>query len=119
MNSNISKAAVWIARGVMITGLVAFIMLAVAVGKQNKKIKEYRQIITEQAETITDQTNTINRLWGEECVTVNVTCNITQKGLVTINQANQISKSVATYTRGQMLMAIDSLHNSDTINKAK
>ena len=115
MNTTISKAAVWIARGVMITGLVAFIMLAVAVAKQNKKIKEYRQIITEQAETITDQTSTISRLWGEECVTVNVTCNITQKGLVTINQANQISKSVATYTRGQMLMAIDSIHKADTL----
>lgn len=115
MNSNISKEAVWIARGVMITGLVAFIMLAVAFAKQNKKIKEYRQIITEQAETITDQTSTISRLWGEECVTVNVTCNITQKGLVTINQANQISKSVATYTRGQMLMAIDSIHKADTL----
>lgn len=115
MNSNISKEAVRLARGVMITGLVAFIMLAVAVAKQNKKIKEYRQTITEQAETITDQTNTISRLWGEECVTVNVTCHITQKGLVTINQANQISKSVATYTRGQMLMAIDSIHKADTL----
>lgn len=113
--SNITKAAVWIARGVMITALIAFIMLAVAVGKQNKKIKEYRSIITEQAETITDQTNTINRLWGEECVTVNVTCNITQKGLINTTASNQISKSVATYTRGQMLMAIDSLHKSDTI----
>lgn len=119
MNTTISKAAVWIARGVMITGLVAFIMLAVAVGKQNKKIKEYRQIITEQAETITDQTSTISRLMGEECVTVNVACYITQKGLVNTTASNQISKSVATYTRGQMLMAIDSLRKSDTLNKSK
>ena len=44
-------------------------------------------------------------------MTVNNTVVINQKGLVNTTQANQISKTVATYTREEVLHALDSINN--------
>lgn len=90
--------------------ILSYIALAVATGVQRHRINEYKEALTMQC-AITDSLNhTVNDLWGQECIRVENTIQITQKGLVTVNQANNISRSVSEITRGELLMAMDSLN---------
>lgn len=106
----ITKSAKIICYAVIATFIAAFISLAVATCVQRHKINEYKEALTTQC-AITDSLNrTVNQLWGQECIRVENTIQITQKGLVNTTQANNISRSVSEITRGELLMAMDSLN---------
>lgn len=105
----IDKSAKIICYAVIATFIAAFISLAVATGVQRQKINEYRNKLETQC-AVTDSLNrTVSQLWGQECIRVENTIQITQKGLVTVTQANNISRSVSEITRGELLVAMDSL----------
>lgn len=111
------KAVKYIAYGLEAAFLVVFIILCIAVSHKNKVIGEYREALRYQCE-ITDSLNrTVNDLWGQECVRVETSCIINNKGLVNLNQTNQISKSIATYTRGEMVMALDSVRRANNVKE--
>lgn len=114
--SNFDKIVKWVRIGIEAAFLVVFVVLCIAVGAKNHKIKEYKAAMKYQSEIVDSLNRTVNDLWGQECVKVDVICNIQQKGVVNLNQSTQIAKSVATYTRGEVLMALDSL---DRINNGK
>lgn len=108
-----------ITRGIRIAGyaviaafLLSYIALAVTTGVQRKHIRDCKSVIEQQAQTIDSLQNTCTALWGQECIRVENTIQITQKGLVTVNQANNISRSVSEITRGELLAAMDSLEKA-------
>ena len=114
--TKIHKWAKGIAYGLIGAFLGVFILLCVAVGAKNKTIKKYKEAQKAQieyAEKVNAYADSLARL---ECVTVNNTVVINQKGIVNTTQANQISKTVATYTREEVLHALDSLQR---INNGK
>lgn len=94
------------------TVMVIFVALAVATGVQRKTIKRQQAAMEWQAAAMDSLNHTVNALWGQECIRVENTIQITQKGLVTVNQANNISRSVSEITRGELLMAMDSLERA-------
>lgn len=105
-----------ITKGIRIAGytviaafILSFIALAITAGVQHKKIKEYKAALEYQCEITQNLNKTVNDLWGQECIRIENTIQITQKGLVTVNQANNVSRSVSEITRGELLMAMDSL----------
>lgn len=107
INNNIIK---WIAYGIEAAFLIVFIVLCVAISAKNKTIRTQKQQLKAQIETIDSLKLKCDQLWGMDCVSISVICNLQQKGVVNLNQSTQISKSVAEYTRGELLTAIDSLN---------
>lgn len=90
--------------------LGVFILLCIAVNAKNKTIKRLKANQMDQTELVLRANARADSLAKLECVTVNNTVVINQKGLVNVQQANQISKTVATYTREEVLHALDSLN---------
>lgn len=108
----------WIAAAVEAAFLIVFILLAVAVGVKNKTIRQAKATIKTQTETIDSLKAKCDQLWGMDCITINTVCNITQKGLVNTTASTQISRTVAEYTRGELITALDSLSRADNTKKA-
>ncbi len=104
-----TKVIKWIAYGIEAAIVALLIILCITVGAKNKKIKAYKATVKAQTETIDSLKAKCDQLWGMDCITVNTICNIQQKGLVNTTASTQISKSVAEYTRGEVLMALDSI----------
>lgn len=111
--SKFDKAVKWIRIGIEAAFIAVFVILCVAVGAKNHKIKRYKDAMKYQSGIVDSLNRTVNDLWGQECIKVDVICNIQQKGVVNLNQSTQIAKSVATYTRGEVLMAMDSLKRAN------
>lgn len=111
--TTIYKWAKAIAYSLSAAFVAVFIILCIAVGVKNHKIKEYKEALKFQCEVTDSLQRTVNDLWGQECVKVDVICNIQQKGLVNVQQTTQVAKSVATYTRGEMVMALDSVRRAN------
>lgn len=107
INNKWIKSAIYAAIGVF---LGVFILLCVAVGAKNKTIKKLKSNYTDQTELVLRANARADSLAKLECVTVNNTVVINQKGLINTTQANQISKTVASYTRDEVLHALDSLN---------
>lgn len=89
-----------------------FILLCIAVNAKNKtirtlKAKQYDQ--TEYAANLRSYADSLAKL---ECVTINTTIVMNNKGLVNVNQTNQISRTVAEYTRGEVIAALDSINKT-------
>lgn len=106
-----SNTIKWIRIGIEGAFLLTFILLCVAVGVKNKTIKRQKATIKAQTETVDSLQNRCDRLGAVDCITVETSCIINNKGLVNVAQTNQISKTVATYTRDEVLAAMDSLNN--------
>lgn len=114
-----SKTYKWakgIAYGLLGAFLGVFILLCVAVGVKNKTIKKLKANQMDQTELVLKANARADSLAKLECVTVNTTIVMNNKGLVNVNQTNQISRTVAEYTRGEVLLALDSLQK---INKTE
>lgn len=107
-----NKWAKWIAYGIMTAFVVVFILLCVAVGVKNKTIKTLKAKEYDNTEYVANLRAYADSLAKLECVTVNNTVVINQKGLVNTTQANQISKTVATYTRDEVIHALDSINKT-------
>lgn len=105
-----NKWAKWIAYGIMTAFVIVFIALSIAVASKNKTIKSLKAKEYDQTEYVANLRSYADSLARLECVTVNNTVVINQKGIVNTTQANQISKTVATYTREEVLHALDSLN---------
>ena len=103
------KAVKWTAYTLEAAFLVVFIILCVAVNSKNRTISGQKAELKAQSEQIDSLNCVVGRLWGMDCITVNTICNIQQKGLVNTTASTQISKSVAEYTRGEILTALDSI----------
>lgn len=112
-NLKIYKIANWIAYGIIAAFVVVFIILCISVGAKNKTIKAYKGQIKAQTEEYAGLQAYADSLAKLECVTVNNTVVINQRGLVNTTQANQISKTVATYTREEVLHALDSINKAN------
>lgn len=97
------------AYAILIAAALTIIGLAIAVGVQKKTIKRLNNRIDYQREEVAYWMNERDSLAKLDCITVTAVVNITQKGLVNLQQTTQISKTVASYTREQALYAIDSL----------
>lgn len=111
-----NKWAKRVAYGIMAAFVIVFIVLCCVVGAKNKTIRKYKEAQKAQIEYAQKVNAYADSLARLECVTVNNTVVINQKGIVNTTQANQISKTVATYTREEVLNALDSLQR---INNGK
>lgn len=109
--SKFDKIVKCVAYGVLAAMVVTIIALSIAVGAKNRTIKAYRQQAKAKTEEYAGLQAYADSLAKLECVTVNNTVVINQKGLINTTQANQISKTVATYTREEVLHALDSINN--------
>lgn len=105
------KIVKWTAYSIEAAMVITIIALSIAVGAKNHKIKEYKAAMKYQSGIVDSLNRTVNDLWGQECIRVETSCIINNKGLVNVSQTNQISKTIATYTRGEVLMALDSLQS--------
>lgn len=103
------KIIKWIAYGIEAAMVITIIALSIAVGHKNKVIKQYKDAMNYQSEIVDSLNRTVKDLWSMDCIRVETSCIINNKGLVNVSQTNQISKTIATYTRGECLMALDSL----------
>ena len=110
------KAVKYIAYTLEAAFLLVFIILCIAIAKKNATIREQKAEIKAFTEQVDSLNGVVGRLWGMDCITVNTVCNIQQKGLVNTTASTQISKSVAEYTRGELVMALDSITRA---NKGK
>lgn len=90
--------------------LILFAILCITVSAKNKTIRSLKQGQTNQTELVLQAQARADSLAKLECVTISNTIVINQKGLVNTTAANNISKTVATYTREEILDAIDSLN---------
>lgn len=88
-----------------------FIILCIAVSAKNKTIKTLKEQVRYECSLNDSLQGKIERLGAVDCITINTICQITNKGLVNVSQTNQISKTVATYTKDEVLAAMDSLNN--------
>ena len=112
-NENVIK---WIRIAIEGAFLLTFIFLCVAVGLKNKKLKQYKEGVAYQTELIASANARADSLAKLNCISVTSNVIVNQKGLVNLQQATQISKSVATATRDEVLNAMDSLNK---INNTK
>lgn len=112
INNKWLKSAIYAFVGAFIG---VFILLCVAVSAKNKTIKTLKANQIDQTELVLKANARADSLARLECVTVNTTIVMNNKGLVNVNQTNQISRTVAEYTRGEVLLALDSLNK---VNKA-
>lgn len=110
INENVIK---WIRIGIEGAFLLVFVILAITVGVKNKNLKTYKAKINDQTELVMKANARADSLAKLECVTVNTTIVMNNKGLVNVNQTNQISRTVAEYTRGEVLLALDSLNKAN------
>ena len=108
---NVTK---WIARAIWVAFVIAAVAICVGVSQKNKTIKRLKQERQTQTEMIMRETARADSLAKLERITVNSTIVVNQKGIVNTTQANLISKTVATYTRDEVLNAIDSLNKAKT-----
>lgn len=109
------KAVKYIAYTLEAAFLVVFVILCIAIAKKNATIKEYKEAMKYQSEIVDSLNQSVKDLWGMDCIKVDVICNIQQKGVVNVQQSTQVAKSVATYTRGEVLMALDSLKRANNV----
>ena len=109
----IYKWAKGIAYGLLCAFVAVFIILAVAVSSKNKTIRTLKANQIDQTELVIRANARADSLAKLECVTVNTTIVMNNKGLVNVNQTNQISRTVAEYTRGEVLLAIDSMNKAN------
>lgn len=114
--SKVYKWAKGIAYGLLGAFLGVFILLCVAVGVKNKTIKKLKANQMDQTELVMKANARADSLAKLNCISVTSNVIVNQKGLVNLQQATQISKSIATATRGEVLLALDSLQK---INKTE
>lgn len=107
--TKLDKIVKWVAYTIEAAMVITIIALSIAVGHKNKVIKQYKDAMNYQSEIVDSLNRTVKDLWSMDCIRVETSCIINNKGLVNVSQTNQISKTIATYTRGECLMALDSL----------
>lgn len=115
-DTKIYRIAKWVTYGLLTAFLAVFVALCIAVGAKNHKIKEYKAAMKYQSEIVDSLNRTVNDLWGQECIHIESTIQLTQKGLINTSAANNISRSVNEITRGELLMALDSLQRMNNEN---
>lgn len=89
-----------------------FILLCIAVNAKNKTIRTLKAKQYDQTEYVANLRSYADSLAKLECVTINTTIVMNNKGLVNVNQTNQISRTVAEYTRGEVIAALDSINKT-------
>lgn len=109
------KVAKGIAYGLLGAFLGVFILLCVTVGVKNKNLKTYKAKIKAQTEQIDSLTNRCNQLSSLEGIQVNTTFVVNNKTVlgVNTNAINDLSRTYATFTRGEVLYALDSLKRAN------
>jgi hypothetical protein len=110
--SKIYRIAQWVAHVMWVALVIVTVILAIGVSQKNKTLKRMKAERYEQTEMLYKANMRADSLAKLDCITVNSTIVINQKGLVNLQQANQISRSVATYTRDEVLQAIDSMYKT-------
>lgn len=93
----------------LVVFFIEVVVLCCSVVSKSRQLKAYRAQNLTQIEQIAKANAKADSLAKLDCITINNTVVINTKGLVNINQTNQVAKTVATYTRGEVLNAIDSL----------
>lgn len=94
-----------------------FILLCIAVSAKNKTIAKLKANCTDQTELVLKANARADSLAKLNCISVTSNVIVNQKGLVNLQQATQISKSVATATRAEVLSAVDSLNRLNENNQ--
>lgn len=102
--------------------LAVFVILCGTVSTKNRKIKEYRKTVTEQASTIKEQKELIARLANMEAVHCEVSITVRNTAVMGSNKSGEISqdaKQVALYLRGEILEALEASRNEKETNNMK
>lgn len=109
------KVAKGIAYGLLGAFFIVFVCLAVSVSMKNKNLKTYKAKIKAQTEQIDSLTNRCNQLSSLEGIQVNTTFVVNNKTVlgVNTNAINDLSRTYATFTRGEVLYALDSLKRAN------
>lgn len=91
--------------------IIALTIACVALGIKSSKVNMYRDTIKEQTAQIDSLQRKCEELGNMDCITVNTTFEINNKNILSVNttQANNISRTYATYTKNEVLAALDSL----------
>lgn len=113
MDEKIKKIAKWITIGIEAAFIIVFVALCITVAKKNSTIKQYKEALKYQCEISDSLNQTVKDLWTMPALSVEVQCQIQQKGLVNLQQTTQIARSIAETTRGEVLMAMDSLKRAN------
>lgn len=97
--------------GVTVVFLIVFVVLCVAVGKKNSKLKAYKNSM-KQTELVVDSLKLQNKVLGDmTCITVNCTFEVNNKNIFAVSNtvATQIAKETATLTKREVVSALDTL----------
>lgn len=98
--------------GITVAFLIVFIVLCVAVGKKNAKLKTYKNSM-KQTELVIDSLKLQNKVLGDmTCITVNCTFEVNNKNIFAVSNtvATQIAKETATLTKREVVSALDTLN---------
>lgn len=116
--TKIYKWAKGIGYGLLGAFLGVFLLLCISVGVKNSNIKSYKAQLKAQTEMIDSLQNQCDKLSSLEGIQVNTTFVVNNKTVlgVNTNAINDLSRTYASFTRGEVLNALDSL---ERINNTK
>ena len=113
------KAVIYAAAAAL---LAVFVILCGTVAAKNRNIKAYKENITRQEQTISEQKELITKLAGMEAVHCEVSITVKNTAVMGSNKSgeiNQDAKQVALYLRGEILEALETAHAEENNNKNK
>lgn len=100
----------------IIYGIIAVIIICltgacIGLGIKSSKVNMYKDTIKVQTAQIDSLQRKCEELGNMDCITVHTTFEINNKNILSVNttQANNISRTYATYTKNEVLAALDSL----------
>lgn len=117
-DERVVKITRWLSYSLLGLIVAIFITMCIVTGYCNNRYRalarEYNAVI-EQRDSIRRE---CSRLGSLDCITVNMSLTINNKNAlgVTINQGTQISRTMAKYTRDEVLTAMDSLYKERSGN---
>lgn len=99
--------------GALVSVIVIGLVLAcIGLGIKSSKVGIYKDTIKAQTAKIDSLQRKCDELGNMDCITVNTTFEINNKNILSVNttQANNISRTYASYTKKEVLAALDSLN---------
>ncbi len=102
--------------------LAVFVILCGTVSAKNRKIRELKAEIAEQASTIKEQKELTAKLAAMEAVRCEVSITVKNTAVMGSNKSGEISqdaKQVALYLRGEILEALEASRNEKETNNMK
>lgn len=97
--------------GITTVIIIALTIACIGLGIKSSNVRTYKDTIKAQTAQIDSLKRKCDELGNMDCITVHTTFEINNKNILSVNttQANNISRTYATYTKNEVLAALDSL----------